>query len=90
MALDFNLLPTAVETLLERVNFLVNEVKEMKESIPANESPIDGKELRKRLDISSPTEVRMRRKGKLPYFLVNGTYRYNWQEVLAALNNPKK
>lgn len=54
-------------------------------NIQPDEQPIDSRELRKRLQISQPTEIAMRKKGKLPHLTVNGHYRYKWSDVVKAL-----
>lgn len=46
---------------------------------------IDGKELAKRLGISAPTLIRWRSKGKIPYLEIGGGIRYNFPEVIEAL-----
>lgn len=85
--MTFESLPKAVSTLQDTVNELLNEVKALRAKEPINDAPIDGVELRKRLQISRPTEIAMRKKGTLPYLLVNGHYRYNWQDVQNKLSN---
>lgn len=46
---------------------------------------IDGKELCKRLDISEPTLIRWRQKGKIPSFRIGTSVRYNWPAVVKHL-----
>ncbi|HMR83106.1 MAG TPA: hypothetical protein PKE30_08245 [Niabella sp.] len=84
--ITFDQMPSVLATVQETVKALFAEVKEMRASQPVNEPPIDGDELRKRLQISRPTEISMRKRGKLPYLMVNGHYRYNWPEVLKKLS----
>lgn len=86
-AITFDQVPSVLATTLDTVRALLDEVKEMRASQPVNEPPIDGDELRRRLQISRPTEIEMRKRGKLPYLMVNGNYRYQWAEVLKSLNN---
>jgi hypothetical protein len=87
MQITFEMLPAAVATMQNTLNALMVEVKELRKDQPVNEQPITGTELRKRLNISRPTEIAMRKKGKLPYLMVNGNYRYNWQDVQKKLAN---
>lgn len=51
---------------------------------------ISGSELQKRLDISEPTLIRWRQKGKIPYLQLGASIRYNWHEVIKALEVPTK
>lgn len=42
-------------------------------------------ELCKRLDISVPTAMKMRKENKLPFFTIGVNVRYNWIKVIEAL-----
>lgn len=57
--------------------------------IDPDEHPITSRELMKRLDVSEPTLIRMRRQKKIPFMNVGGVIRYNWHEVRKALSNTK-
>lgn len=86
MKLSFDHLPSAVAELLDKIDELTKKIDQIQANQPCNELPIDSKELCKRLKISRPTEIRMRKNGKLPFLLVNGHYRYNWQDVMKKLS----
>lgn len=42
-------------------------------------------QLAERLNLHPETVRRLSRENKIPYFLVGGSYRYDWIEVRAAL-----
>jgi predicted site-specific integrase-resolvase len=46
---------------------------------------ISPEELCKRLNISIPTQIRYRKKGKLPWLEIGNQIRYDWNEVLEKL-----
>lgn len=54
------------------------------------EPPINSKELMRRLEISEPTLIRMRKAGKIPFMNIGGQYRYDWEDVLVALKSKSK
>ncbi|OJU26845.1 MAG: hypothetical protein BGN92_07160 [Sphingobacteriales bacterium 41-5] len=85
--ITFEQMPQALQTMLACINELTKKVEQLQASQPINESPITGEELRKRLQISRPTEIDMRKRGKLPYLMANGQYRYSWPLVMKALSN---
>lgn len=60
------------------------------ESNRVTEEIIDGKELMRRLDVSEPTLIRWRKKGKIPYIQFGCTIRYRYQAVLDALEVKKR
>lgn len=43
------------------------------------------KELCARLDITEPTVIRWRKKGKIPFLLIGSSVRYNYRAVIKAL-----
>lgn len=85
--ITFEKIPQALSELLCKVDELNNQLQAIRANQPINEPPITASELRERLKISKPTEIEMRKRGKLPYILVNGTYRYNWNEVIKFLEH---
>ncbi|WP_346239399.1 hypothetical protein ABDK00_006780 [Niabella insulamsoli] len=87
--ISFEQMPSAISVMTGMIADLQTEVRALRSAQPINEPPIDGAELRKRLNISRPTEITMRNKGKLPFLTVNGQYRYQWTTVLKALSNLK-
>jgi excisionase family DNA binding protein len=54
-----------------------------------NEQPINTKELINFLDITEPTLIRWRKKGKIPFLQVGSRILYQKSAVLAALENKK-
>jgi len=58
-------------------------------SKPQNEQPINTKELINFLDITEPTLIRWRKKGKIPFLQVGSRILYQKSAVLAALENKK-
>ena len=50
---------------------------------------IDTKELIKRLNITGPTVIRMRKRKALPFIQIGTSIRYEWDAVLKALENKK-
>lgn len=74
-------------------DILLAELQELKVMIQASGKAegstapdiIDGQELCKRLDISEPTLIRWRKKGKIPSFKIGSSIRYNWPVVVSQL-----
>ena len=58
-------------------------------SVPVIEI-IDRVELCKRLDITVPTSIRWEKKGVIPCFRIGSSVRYNWGQVLEALEKKGK
>lgn len=81
----FDTMPAVLANMQNQMSAMQQSLNALIAKDPVNEVPIDGKELRKRLQISRPTEIAMRKRGELPYLLVCGQYRYHWQSVLKAL-----
>lgn len=52
---------------------------------PLQAEIIDVEELCRRLAISVPTQIRWRKKGKLPYLMIGDQVRFNWSEVIEKL-----
>ncbi len=46
---------------------------------------IDSRELMRRLGISEPTFIKLKRRNKIVGFKVGGLYRFDWYEVVKAL-----
>lgn len=86
MTITFEKIPAALQEMQTLLFELKNELQKIRANQPINETPITGVELRKRLQISRPTEIEMRKRGKLPYLMVNGHYRYLWQDVIKSIN----
>lgn len=86
---NFEQMPAAIEQLQATVTTLHEEIIQLRKQQPVNESPVDSKEIMKRLGISEPTLIRMRKRKEIPFLAVCGHYRYVWNDVLKALQ-PKK
>ena len=82
-------MPAALEQVQLTLSDLCNSVKKLQEQQPINEPPIDSKELMKRLAISEPTLIRMRKRKAIPFLRVCGHTRYIWLDVLKALENKR-
>ena len=80
-------MPQAIQKLQATIEDLNAKIDRLEASQPINEPPITGEVLRARLSISRPTEIDMRKRGKLPYLMANGQYRYSWPLVMKALSN---
>lgn len=85
--ITFEQMPQALQTMQASINELNTKIEQLQANQPINEPPITGDVLRARLSISRPTEIDMRKRGKLPYLMVNGNYRYHWPTVLKSLSN---
>lgn len=87
----FENLEQTLTTLQEQGNknsaLLSEIISRLNGGIDPDEPPINGKEVMKRLDISEPTLIRMRKQKKIPFMNVGGVIRYNWHEVKKALSN---
>jgi hypothetical protein len=82
-------MPAALERVQLTLNDLYDSIKRLQEQQQINEPPIDSKELMKRLAISEPTLIRMRKRKDIPFLKVCGHTRYVWLDVLKALANKK-
>lgn len=87
--ISFNELPTAVENLQTEQAEIKEMLAELLNRKQVQEQPINSKELMKRLDISEPTLIAMRKRSDFPYFNVRGHFRYDYQAVIKALENKK-
>lgn len=54
---------------------------------PEQKEIISTEELCKRLDITEPTCIRWRKKGKIPFLSIGSSIRYEWNTVVKALEN---
>lgn len=81
-----------MQTIANPFEIILQQLAEIKEALPKpgeDKEPIeviDRKELMKRLSITEPTAIRWGRRGKLPELRIGNAVRYNWPEVVAALN----
>lgn len=46
---------------------------------------VDAKEIQEILGISEATLIRAKKRGDIPYLVINGTHRYNVEKVIQAL-----
>lgn len=79
-----SLVTESVQTALENAAPLLEPISKEPSEI------IDSKTLMERLDISEPTVIRWRQKGKIPYLQIGTAIRYDYPKVLAALEVNKK
>lgn len=56
---------------------------------PISEQPVNTKEICSFLDVTEPTLIRWRKKGKIPFLQVGSRILYQKAAVLAALQNKK-
>lgn len=54
-----------------------------------NNKPVTAPELCQYLNISPPTLIRWRKKGKIPFLKIGGSIRYDKVAVIAAIENKK-
>jgi hypothetical protein len=83
------ILELSVEQIKPLIISVVNDV--VKDYITENfkKEVIDTKELCKRLNITSITLNRWRKKEKIPYMMIGNSIRYEWFSVIKALENKK-
>lgn len=83
-----------IEELVQRFREVIKEELAAKGNTALNdtnnEKPITTKELCSFLDLSEPTIIRWRAKGKIPFFQIGSAVRYNKNEVLEALRKEAK
>ena len=73
---------------LDQIEQVING-KPQEQAIKAAEI-IDRAELCRRLNVSEPTVIRWERKGKIPFFRIGSSVRYNWITVVDQLEKEKK
>lgn len=70
-------------------DLLKDAVRQELSSIEPEQGPdeiLTRKELCGRLQVTEQTIINLERKGNIPRFFLGSSVRYNWREVLAALN----
>ena len=50
---------------------------------------IDTATLCQKLNLSEPTVIRWRKKGKIPFIIIGSSIRYNWPKVIEKLESKK-
>jgi hypothetical protein len=86
------LIVTTKEDLQTLITDAVSNCLQQLGSLPVNNNQseiIDGPTLRARLNISVPTEIRHRKRKLYPFMKVGNVIRYNWPEVVKALESKK-
>jgi DNA invertase Pin-like site-specific DNA recombinase len=80
----YDILKPAIKKELEERDILLLEVvnKLLKEELKSR-TVVTEKTLIKQLNVSRQTLSKWRREGKIPYYRINGSIRYNIDEVLA-------
>lgn len=81
--------PHELEALMAKV--LDSRIAQLGVSSPST-SPkeiIDTDTLCQRLGITEPTAIRHRKRGLIPFLTIGSAVRFNWDEVLKALENKK-
>lgn len=88
--ISFDTLPYTIAQMsirLERIEALLSN-----SPIPGHvgrKKPITTKELCELLNITEPTIIRWRNKGKIPFMRIGGSFRYDIEAVLKALEETK-
>jgi hypothetical protein len=77
------------DEIVSRLDQLSEQVKSL--SLPgataAHTEIIDTKALCERLGITEQTAVRYRKNGKIPFLSIGTSIRYDWNQVIKALEN---
>lgn len=84
--------PSALQELIDnsvRVAFEKLNTASHQLAVSKNEKPINTKELLTFLDITEPTLIRWRSKGKIPFLKIGSRILYQKTEVIRALENKK-
>jgi excisionase family DNA binding protein len=80
-----------IDEIVERFREVVKqELLTLTVNSESNEPPINTKELCEFLDITEPTCIRWRKKGKIPFFTIGSAIRYDKNEVMEALRKKQK
>jgi excisionase family DNA binding protein len=85
---DIILSPIPLSDLLNQVKQAVREeLNGSNPSVPVvnNGRPLTTKQLCKYLEITEPTVLRWRKKGKIPYMTIGSSIRFNLKDVLKSL-----
>jgi excisionase family DNA binding protein len=82
-----------LEERMTRIESLLWELKnnfEIKDSDNLSKNrPVTTKQLCEYLDVTEPTILRWRKKGKIPFFTIGNAVRFHLSEVLTALEKNK-
>lgn len=79
-----------IDIILSRLNEIENKISSI-HPISQNQPVeiITGEELCRRLNISAPSLIKSRKRGRIPFLLVGKSIRYNWNQVIAHLENKR-
>lgn len=77
--------------IINPYEILLDELRQIKNMrrVQSENEVINAKELRRRLNISPPTEAKLRKHRKIQGFRVGREWKYNWGKVLQALEEPE-
>jgi DNA-binding transcriptional MerR regulator len=81
------------EEIAQRLNFIENLLQNINiEGIKIEPKPeiMTGEQLCEKLDVTIQTLIRWRQKGKIPYFQIGSSIRYDFKKVLNALEKIEK
>lgn len=76
--------------VIDAVNSCLLENDKVPAKLPNRKEIISRDELCKRLSITEPTAIRWEKKGVIPCFRIGSSVRYNWDEVITALENKRR
>ena len=80
-----------IQTDLTDIKTLLMSIAATPPHLPhAAEKPVDTKEICSFLNITTPTLIRYRKKGKIPFMRIGAKVMFNKTEVLKALEKNKK
>jgi excisionase family DNA binding protein len=83
-----------VDEIVERLRKVVREEMAANSNAAANEAKkepaINTKQLCDFLSITEPTVIKLRQKGKIPFFEIGSAIRYDKNEVMEALRNKQR
>ena len=73
--------------LFQKLGDLIDEKLKsvIRDPAPEKEELISRKVLMERLNISEPTVIRREKLGKIPFFKIGGSVRYDWNKVMKSL-----
>jgi hypothetical protein len=87
---SFVLFPIPLTDLMSSLRDAIREELKSLPDSPKGERIVSEKELCEHLNISGPTAIRYRKKGKIPFMKVGSSIRYDLNKVFAALEKQGK
>jgi excisionase family DNA binding protein len=79
-----------VEQLREIIRQELQDLQLPNSQNKVQQKPITTRELCEHLGITEPTAIKWRKRGKLPFFRIGGSVRYDLDEVLDALHRKRQ